>query len=243
MKQHFTCLVCLLYAFSFQVNAQSNAADSAFYSQSVQQAVGLYMKVLGESSNLYNGAEYIYSSHGVKGHPFFATNQLQKGTVEYNGTKYPDVPMLYDLVQDKLFITDTAMNFNIQLNSERIRYFVLNGHTFMSLQADSINMPSTGPGFYDLIYDGKLKVLVKRTKRVERAFKAEDSVHYVQYSDFFIRKNNVYSQVDGKKSLFSLFKDEKDKVRKYFRKNKLNFRKDPENAIILTTDYYAQLKN
>src|SRR4249919_2074816 len=105
MKRSIICFICLGHALTLAVsaNAQNNAQDSAFYSLAIQQAVAVYSKGMGEAANLYNGKEYIYSSHGVKGHPFFESDQPQKGTIEFNRTIYPEILFSYDLVQDKVF--------------------------------------------------------------------------------------------------------------------------------------------
>jgi hypothetical protein len=201
------------------------------------------MNSLGKSTHLYNGSEYIYANHGFSGHPFFESNSMQQGTIEYDGTVYENIPFSYDLVQDRVFITDSSMNFNIQLQNERVQFFSILGHTFIRLGSDSSLGNAPGTGFYDLLYDGKVRVLVRRTKILTQSFKAEEPMKYTGYNEYFIRTSSGYYRVDGRKSLFFVFRDEKDRTRKNFRKNHLNYRKDPEGAIVETARYYASLKN
>ena len=49
--------------------------------------------------------------------------------------------------------------------------------------------------------------------------------------------------MDGKSGLLNEFSDQEDELKKYIRTNKLNFKKDLENSMVLTTIYYSQLKH
>jgi hypothetical protein len=245
MKQLYYLLACLCFGldFSYQCPAQPVIPDSGLYRQSVKYAIDFYMTGMGKRSYLYNGSEYIFNNHGINGHPFFGSDQLIRSEIEYDGTLYNDVPLSYDLVQDKIFTTDSSMNFNIRLFNERVSYFSMMGHTFVWLAQDSGKASAVAPGFYDLLYNSKIKVLAKRTKQAEQGFKSEDPVRFVAYNEYFIWMNENYLKVESKKSLISAFPDKKDLVKKYYRKNDLDFKKDPENAIVRTTAYYSQLKN
>jgi hypothetical protein len=198
---------------------------------------------MGKRVYLYNGSEYIFKSHGITGHPFFESDHLINSRIEYDGTSYYNIPLAYDLVQDKVFITDSSMNFNIELFTERLSSFTIDGHHFVRIVTDSGKSKISGDGFYDLLYDGNIKVLAKRIKMAENGFHLEDPMRFVSYNAYFLMMNNDYLSVDSKKSLLKAFKDQKDLVKKYYRKNGLNFKKNPEQAIVSTTDYYLQIKH
>ena len=244
-KQLYHALGCLCFGLlsSFHSIAQAADGDSTYHNQSVRNAIDYYMTSMGKRTNLYNGSEYIFYSNGISGHPFFESDHLIRCEIEYDGTVYYDVPLAYDLVQDRIFTTDSSMNFNIQLFNERVRYFQMSGHLFVRVVQNSGKSVISASGFYDLLYEGKINVYAKRTKAAERGFKNEDPMKFVSYTDYFIWKNGEFIKVDSKGSLFSAFRDQKDMIKKYYRKSDLNFKKDPENAIVKTTAYYAQLKN
>ena len=201
------------------------------------------MTSMGKRTYLYNGSEYIFNSHGITGHPFFESDHLINSKVEYDGTTYYDIPLAYDLVQDRVFTTDSSMNFNIQLFNERLSSFTMAGHHFVRILPDSGKSKISNAGFYDLLYDGKIKVLAKRIKMAENGFKAEDPMRFVSYTAYFLWKNNDYLEVDSKKSLIKAFKDQKDLIKKYYRKNGLDYKKNPEQAIVSTTDYYLHINS
>lgn len=244
-KQLYHALACLCFGllYAFQAKAQAANTDSTYNDQSVRSAIDYYMTGMGKRMNLYSGSEYIFHSNGISGHPFFESDHLIRSEIEYDGIVYYGIPLSYDLVQDRIFTTDSSMNFNIQLFNDRVTYFFMSGHHFVRVMQDSGKSSITGSGFYDLLYEGKIDVYAKRTKAAERGFKNEDPMRFVSYTDYFVMKNGELIKVDSKGSLFGAFRDQKDLVKKYYRKTDLNFKKDPENAIVKTTAYYAQLKN
>jgi len=83
---------------------------------------------------------------------------------------------------------------------------------------------------------------VKRVKKLSSGTGSEEA-KYIQYNNYFVRFKNVYYPIDGKSSLLEVLKDENEALRKYIRANKLNFKKDPESALVLSATYYSQLKH
>ena len=238
----FFFLFIFEFIYSSAADAQSDGTDSAIYKKSVENVVDLYVNRLGENSNLYNGSEYIYSYHGIRGHPFFESDRLLNGEIEYDGILYKNVPMSYDLVRDEVFINEPGQNFNIKLVTEKIRYFSLSDRLFVRMLQDSMRNPSLTTGFYHVLYNGRVSVLARLTKKIQSG-NAEDSIKFVQYTNFWVKKDNEYQPVENKKTLLNIFGDQKDPVRKYLRKNKVNYKKDPASAIIKAAEYYGSLKN
>jgi hypothetical protein len=245
MKQQNQLLACLFFGLTLSSTgfSQTPSDDSSSFVLSRKSVIDFYMTSMGKRTYLYNGSEYIFNSHGINGHPFFESDHLINSRIEYDGTTYYDIPLAYDLVQDRVFITDSSINFNIQLFNERVSSFMMAGHQFVRIQADSGKSKISNAGFYDLLYDGKIKVLAKRTKVAENGFKLEDPMRFVSYNAYYLWMDNNYIEVDSKSSLVKAFKDQKDLIRKYYRKNGLDFKKNPEQAIVSTTDYYLKIKS
>lgn len=247
MRRFPVFLVCFFLGLflSARIHAQTYLTDSAYYSQSVNNAIGFYTNSLGKTTHLYNGSEYIFNNHGVVGHAFFGAPQPVKGNIFYDGTLYPNVSISYDLVRDEVLVNNNpGQDFNLKLVTERVGYFSILGHVFVRINPDNnVKGYAPPPGFYDLLYNEKVMVMVKRRKQIEQAFKAEDSLRFIQYNEYLIKKDNAYYTVDSKSSLLNVFHDQKDKMKKYYRKSDLNYKKDPEKTIVHTAEYYAQLKD
>ena len=68
-----------------KVTAQPALPDTAFYNQSVTNALAAYQQEMRENLHIYNGAAYLRAGHGFKGTPFFESDNLLPGAVFYDG--------------------------------------------------------------------------------------------------------------------------------------------------------------
>jgi hypothetical protein len=218
------------------------AQDSTSAPLSTSNAISFYNKYIGEGSQLYNGSEHAPYDFRIKGNAYFVSTLLQAGFVNYNGTLYQPVNMAYDIMHDELTANRYNQNFRITLVSEKIAYFSLFDHYFIRIDPDSNNKLIT-PGFYDRMYDGKMKLFVKREKKIKESVTTEegDQLWFAEEDRYFIFRNNKYYSIKDKKDLFDFFKDRKKDLKKYLRKNKIKFKNTPELAILRSVEYYDQL--
>ncbi|HMH34756.1 MAG TPA: hypothetical protein VK543_17090 [Puia sp.] len=227
--------------------AQTDLQDTGFQQASVHNTIDLYYKNIGENAHLYNGSEYmLYSLYDKQDSKnlYFQSIFLQNGDVFYDGTLYQDVPLTYDLLHDDLVTTRYKQNYRIRLNADKVGYFKLAGHQFVRIIDDTAQRLPFGTGYYDLMYNGKSAVLVKRRKRLEeRLSSAGNFVNYLADDRYFIRRDGSYYPVWTKRSVLDVFKDKKKELRKYLRKNKITFAPFPEFGIVKASEYYDQIKN
>ena len=241
MKSVHTVLLLLLAS---GLVAQQPSTDSALYVRSVNNVLQLYKKEVKENLHIFNGIEYLRTSHGVKGTPFFEADSLLPGGVFYDGRLYEDVPLHYDMVTDNVVISNYARNNEIVLVPEKLNYFYAAQHLFVRITADS-SLPSfIQTGFYEKLYDGKMMVLVRRQKVPRQAGIASDTeLRYNEYNYYFVFMNNTFYRADDKNDFLSLAGDKKEEIRKFIKTNKLKFNKKREAAMISIAEYYSQLKN
>jgi hypothetical protein len=202
--------------------------------------ITLHSGGLGESSNLYNGSEYVFTNHGITGHPFFESAQPIRGEVYYDGSLYTHVPLAYDLVQDEILLTGTGQGFDLKLIENKVGFFKLGDHRFIRIHPDSLRSSTLSPGFYELLYKGKVEVLARRIKKVHEGLKADDPYSYVQYNAYYVRDQRSVYKIDSRRSLLQAFGDRKDRVKKNYRQQGLNFKKRPEEAIVRTAESYDE---
>jgi hypothetical protein len=179
----------------------------------------------------------------IKGHPFFESEQMQEGSISYEGIIYPHIFFWYDLVNDEIIIKDFTSNFNIRLLPEKIRYFSILNHVFIRLVQDSTSDASWKNGFYDRLYEGKIMVVAKRKKQINHSTNAEEVINWFQqYNNYFIIKDDVYYHITNLKSLLSVFRDKKKEIRKFMEEIKPDYRKQREKTMIEIAGYYDKLK-
>jgi len=235
MKMHFRRL---LFPFSATIFFQFANCQPA-YDSLAKMAVNLFYQAIADNALLYNGTEYINSDPNIGGYPFLI-NEFQKSDLVYDNVTYPGVSLLYDILNDRVISPRYNNGVLMILISEKIKSFTLADHKFIRLTNDTTINASLAAGFYDLLYDGNTQVLVKYHKHLYESNTLEKSL--VETTSYFIRKGGRYVVVKRKGDMLALFRDKKTDLKKYTRKNKLNYRKSPEETLIKVAAFYDQLK-
>jgi hypothetical protein len=244
MRMKIACFAVASFLF-IKVFPQTGLHDSSNASPALQSAISLYYHVTGENNHLNKGSEYPGYDVNLIGHPYFDTTAMTPGWISYEGTRYSNVPMLFDVYEDAVVINRYEKNYKIRLANEKIDSFSFLSHTFIRIVPDSNGSPSAGIGFYNRLYNGKYAVFVKRRKIIkdDPVIHGEMKSRYLAIEDYFIKKNGVYYPVRTAKSVTGLLKDKDKDLRRFIKKNKLNFKKRPEYAIVQVVKYYDEITN
>ena len=234
---------CLLFCFT--ICSGQPAADTVENRAVVNNTINNFNHAIGQQSWLYNGANYELSRKLIKGSPnFMDTLVADTGWVVYYGYKYKRVPLLYNIYED-LLISTRPDGFNrYSFTSDRLTEFSLLGHHFIRLDPDSVTSRVIKPGFYDNLYTNKLQVLVKRTKstlKVNGLLSVDD--YYIPKMYYYLQKDGRYYSVSGEGAFLDVLKDHKKELKKYLKDNKIKFRRQPEEAMVMLAKYYDQLTN
>ncbi|MFD0940183.1 hypothetical protein [Pedobacter boryungensis] len=224
------------------VLAQSDQPDS-LKKEHNKYVENYFNKAIDQQSRLINGRQYNFYNTAIEGFGYFMeTRKFVNGTVNYDGFRFENVPLIYDQFKDLLISTTGDDLMAYSLLSERVKDFYVHDHHFVRVAVDSTTTNSPiRTGFYDLIHDGKIKVLVKRRKTIQENSKAQK--YFSSYTDYFVQKDNVYYKISSESSFMRLFKEEKDSFRKQLKNQAIKFRKQPEEAMILLGNYYNTLSN
>jgi len=207
--------------------------------QPLKNTIDLYYRSIGDNNHLYNGSEYVSPVYRQDLSPYFKTVGMTNGYLMYDGTRYEDVPLLYDLMQQRVVTYRRDQHFRITLAPEKVAYFSILGHLFVRIEADSGHGSGIDAGYYDWLYDGRVRAYALRTKKlVENIVDNQPVTKMIEEEHYFIWKEGNYYSIYNKQSLLSAFKDKKKEIRKYLRKNGFRFRRDPENTMIQAADYY-----
>ena len=222
-------------------HGQLSSTDSSLYHFSINNVVHIYHQTLKPEPGLYNGLQYFRYDFTLKeGHPFFGNSELTPGYIVYNHIQYNNVPLLYDLISEKLVINDPTKVYLLQLNSEHVNRFSVLGHVFIRIDEDNEIIHS---GFYDVLYDGKTSLLKKQTKAIQEKITSVLEKFVVEDVSYFIKKEGKYFSINQKKSVLYALSDKKKEINQFIRKNKLNIRKNKDEAISKILAYYDALAN
>ena len=219
------------------MNCFSQAADTSSQT-SLDSLILFYTRSLQEKTLLYNGREYTRMNQRTIGHPFYASDQPQKGSLVYNGIFYPEAKLTYDIATDEIVMT-AFENITISLLNERIAEFSIGDHRFTHIRENEMGVEQ---GYYEILVEGQFNVLAKHKKQLEQGFNPADPDRYVQYDTYFIR-TDAFHQVTSLSALLSLFPGKGPEIRKYLRKNNLRFKKKPAETIVAAVEHYQAIKD
>lgn len=216
------------------------SVDTGITIQQKKEALELYYNALSMQAGLYNGSEYIvYTSLLKDGHPYLDTAKLTTGNVFYDGMPYREVLMLYDIVKDELIVQHFNKVFYIQLVQSKVDEFDILGRKFLHLGKDSTQKANVKNGFYELLYNGNIKLYARRIKTIQE-YIPDMQVERRVFSNnrYFIFKDGAYHEVFNQSSVLKVLADKKNMLRQALRKQRIRFRKQREAAMKLMLQQY-----
>jgi len=233
MIRFFIPIFCFLV---FNAMGQGARVDSVFLSSSIKSTKALYDKWMGSQTPLYSGLSAKKYNSDIDPLPFYLPD-WEEGSVYYDKQLYENVSLMYDLVLDKLIVSQVQSYAEIELISEKIARFTILNHSFIHLGPSSA--ANIDDGFYELLYDGTVKLFAKRKKVIEESIEGNKVVSEVSSADrYFIYKDNFYTPVKKLSSVLAVLKDKE--LKSYSKKNNLNFRKNLEASLLLLVSHYDQ---
>ena len=230
--------IVTLSLFAVQAIAQ-NAPDTVSATRKEMLVVDVYNKTIGDQSEFYNGPQFNPPPKAYRGSPYFLDSaSVQPANIRYNGTPYKEVPILYDAYDDLMVSVSHSVLYSVR--SEKLSDVFLAGHHFVYLtESKDFKLPS---GYYDELYDGPSRVLVKRKRGiVKRVDQQSIQVIYEADDVIYIKKGTDYLQVNSKQSVLSVFKNKEKQLKEYISANKIPFRKDKEYSTAQLAAYYDQI--
>jgi hypothetical protein len=244
MKPGLTAVFSLIvFAVSNPAIAQSGQDDSILYQTAVSNTVSIYKRQLGDQSPFYNGSRYSPTGFIFRtGSPYFLSDSFSRGSVVYDDLQFEGLNLLYEDLREQLVSKND--NYLLQLVNQRISSFIISGHSFIRLLADSSNAGIPKTGFYEILYPGRSRVLKKTYKTIiEEPSVYENAVirHIEESENYYIKIGNSYKRVKSNGELLELMHDHQKEIQKFIKKNKLNFRRNKENGLIQVAGYYDQI--
>ncbi|RZK61394.1 MAG: hypothetical protein EOO59_05175 [Hymenobacter sp.] len=224
--------------------AQQPGADSSLVAAARRALTQRYATGLGENVRLYNGPEYVsYVRRDTQGHRFFGTDAPQPATITYAGRTYAGVPLRYDLVRRQLVLRAPGGGLEMSLIDEQVARFEVGGHTFLHLQADSARQLPAGPGFYDLLVDGPVRLLGVHRKTLQKRSTGTENISEITARDeYFVERARRYYPVGKLGAVLHLFPENKAALRRFSKEHHLKFSVAArEQALVALLRYQATL--
>lgn len=232
-------IICILL-FPVVCFSQSDHQDSSWVQGAVASAVSQYHEVFPNTVLLYSGLYYIDYDQGVDGFPYFFDEYFTDGSVVVDGRRF-EASIKYDCHKDKLVIDNVFGD--LELISQRVEQFEIYGHLFRNIRDVSVYDGKLDAGFYDILYEGDIKLYSKRLKSFveytsDRVLKRE----FLTKDRFYLIKDDLVKTVKNKRGVMMVFKDKRSVLKKKLKEAKVNFNHSFEKAVIMTTQLYDELK-
>ena len=177
---------------------------------------------IGNNSLLYNGTEYIKQFDQTKGTPFFPTEKTN-GAVFYFGNWYQNLDLLYDIQDDVVITRDVQGLLKMRLTREKLDEFKVDGHHFVKLKLTS------GAGeYYEQFFKGQRSLLMQ-WRKVTDSDDPQIQKYILRKTLFALDKGEIIT-LERTSHLFSIDPKHQKELKKFYREQKLSFKKDPIKA-------------
>jgi len=218
------CFFLGYLSFSYSVYAQPISARDEL-AEAIEHAINtLPASQLG----IYNGRDYTPTAITAAGHPYFPTDEMEPGTIFYDGIRYNDIYLIFDASLQCVVIEDYAGN-KICPVEQKIESFVIGGHTFKRVS----DVAGLAPGFYEVLVHGTL--FAKRSK-------SGGGMQWKSSTDYYFLNEGKIFQLTNNKSINQSMGDRENDIRRYMRDNKLSLNKNRERTLVEVVQYYLRLK-
>lgn len=245
MTKLFTC--CLILSLFTKLNyAQGLKTDSILHTSAEQNLITYFNKEIGTQSRLSNGASYTGYKANIDGSAYFPEDKImRKGTVVYDGYRFENVSLLYDIYKDLLVSTTGDGFLQLSLISERVAEFTVDNHrhVYIDTSSDSTNIPFKS-GFLEMAYQGKTEVLVKRSVSLQQASGTRDlRKYFLLRTQYFYKRDGKYYKISNEGSFLKLYKERKSELKKLLRTNSIRFNKEQIPALKLLAAHIDNTSN
>jgi hypothetical protein len=204
-------------------------------SRSYKNAVSLYTARIGPVSNVYNGGEYLEYRPQDDEHPYLTQDWIT-GTVEYGGERYESVSLLYDISIDELITMHTSGNA-IKMIKQKVESFQLSDRTFVMITNDQVP-----DGFYERMYDGKVKFYARRKKALYVKTTGNALFNTFESTNtYYLVKDGMFRSFKSRGSLLRQLSDRKAELKKFIRDQKMSYGSDREEGAVRILRYYDEI--
>jgi hypothetical protein len=217
----------LLYTFSVRV---------------LKAETGILQQEIQDKQSLLNGRIWRNQYSKVSGDQFFLSDKFLKGSLTFNGRRFNNLELMYDIADDELVLKGES-NPTIILNKEMVDSFSLffGNHIYHIINAGN-DSSSLLKGYINILYEGPSALYVKHLKKIQPlAVDGRVDLFYQEHRTFLMKEDKIY-QVKGKQSLLHLLSDRKKEIREYIRSSRIKLgSRDPDSFIPLLR-FYDNLK-
>lgn len=198
-----------------------------------QTYLSLYKEQLPYFQELITGGQYEEPPRNYEGDPYYLDRTFGDGVLSINKIKYTEVPLIYDESGDVVITFHPIHRQKILINSDKIEEFQLkDGSLFRKFEGNDSYFHHNN-GFYKVLEDGEIKVLIKYYKLKDPIKETGKYTHrFVEKIDYFYWNDNEFVLIRKKKQAIKSLGLSKREVKKNFKDKSLYFSMDRQKYIL-----------
>lgn len=187
---------------------------------------------------LLNGRIWRNQYSKVTGDQFFLTDKYIIGSLTFNGRKFGNLDLKFDIYNDELILSIESYPV-IFMNKEMVDSFnlILGNRTYNIINAgtDTLNILE---GYVNVLYKGPSALYVKYIKKIQPL--ADDGKYDLFYQEHlvYLRKGAEIIPVTGRKKLMNLLEDKKKEIRDYLKRSGIKVTQKDPYTFIPVLEYY-----
>jgi len=190
---------------------------------------------------LLNGRIWRNPYNRVTGDQFFLANIFFRGSVTFNGKKFDNLDLKYDIHNDELILSIESYPV-IMMNKEMVDSFsiALGNRIYRVINAGT-DTSNVLRGYVNVLYNGPSVLYVKYAKMIQPL--GDDGKYdlFYQRHQAYLKKGTETVPLEGKRNLINQLEDKKSEIRDYLRKNRIKITKQDPYTYIPVLEYYDSL--
>lgn len=228
---HYTLISSIVFCLSLTstLESQNNALKADYYNW--------FDEVIGKSNTgLLKGTEYFERYRSINGrHQYFNTDDFNIGSVIFDGQHYFNIPLKYDVFEEKLLTKDpNTLNAPlIELEIDKISEFTIKNHKFINILTNKIDK-NIFTGFFEILYESdSLRLYKKHQKEIIR--KTDEKIVTYQFKDKFshvVSYKNLNYKLKKSNDLNTIFTNYKQEIKQLSKKHNAIRKSDPDNYML-----------
>lgn len=227
----------LFFILSFQpMQGQLPSADTSGY----HVAANTFLQAVSLQKGIYNGIEHVGYLPGIEGFAYYETSGWQRGSLLYDGILYQNEWLQYDLVKDKV-VLKRFDGFPLELRSEKVDYFTLQGDTFINVKSNDKSAPKKG--FYKRVVAGPLTILSRHTKVFEEKLEGVQlRQKFNEATAYYAVTDNRYYPARNAAAVLALTGTWKNDIQQHLKRNKIKYKNNPGLTLLTIAELYNKTK-
>ncbi len=207
-----------------------------------EQVFELLDPVFGVDQRLVSGVYYYGPSRGsISGDPYFIDETWKIGSVTIGNQTYDSLDLKYDIERQQLVLKFTNIHqaiLQISLRTENIKRFVMNGRLFIpfpGIKEENVNQ------FCEVIIAGEISYYILKNKILMLSRGGTTDYIYQDYNKQFLEINNRLILFKTHRTLYNLYPEHKQTIKRYLRTQRLQPRRSRINDRKAMVEYCNQL--